>query len=598
MTTTTPSERAEGVHWDLTHILSDEAAATDLLSATNILVTRFADHHRGNVGALDGPGLRDALADLAAIENALSRVSSYAHLRESIDSESEANRDLVAKVDQALVEVGNQLRFFELEWVALPDEVALPLANAPEVAADRHFLISQRRFAPHVRTEQEEEMLAERQTAAVRAWQTLFGRVTSTLEIPFDDGGGEEPHTVDRLLAYVRRPDRDLRHRALAALYAGLAPHAPTLAHCYDTLVADRLTMDRLRSYEDPMDPTHLRNELPRAAVTRMLERVEAAYPLAQRWFRVKGRLLGIEPLHLADQYAPIGEARPVAFDEGRVLVEEAFARFSPEVAEVAKGIMGTGRLDAEPRVGKRGGAFCAPVSQDGPIYVLMNYNDRFQDVVTLAHELGHAMHFQLSQGAQSAHSAYTGLALAEVPSTFAESVTLDHVLATETDPQTRRTLVCEHVEGVFASVFRQTVLARYEQRAYAARAAGQSLSDERLGDIWLEENRRYYGDSVELPEAYGLGWSYIPHFISTRFYTYAYVFASLVALTLHARQRADTEAFMAPYLEFLTRGGSAPPAELLRPLGIDLDDPDVWEPGIAELERLVEEAERVAGEA
>jgi oligoendopeptidase F len=187
----------------------------------------------------------------------------------------------------------------------------------------------------------------------------------------------------------------------------------------------------------------------------------------------------------------------------------------------------------------------------------------------------------------------HTGLALAEVPSTFAELLTFDHLLETETDPDTRRALICERVEGSFATVFRQTVLARYEQRAYAARGEGTTLTAERLSDIWLDANQLYYGDSIVLPDGYRFGWSYIPHFISTRFYTYAYVFAHLTTLALYARYREDGPAFAERYLNFLAAGGSEAPADLLLPLGVDLHRADVWDAGFDEMTRMVEVAEQ-----
>jgi oligoendopeptidase F len=596
MSTTTDAAsagpRAAGVHWDLSPLCSDAEEARRRLEEGLERARAFERRYRGTLATIDPAGLAEALEELAAIDNELSRASSYAHLRESVDVNSEENKDLSAAVDRALVEAANALRFFDLEWIALPEERARQLTDAHQVARDRHYLIALRRFAPHTLSEPEERMLAERGPAAVSAWQTLFGRITSMLEVPFDAGEGEEPHTVDRLLAHLRDPDRDLRRRALEALYDALGPHADTLAHTYDTLVGDRLAMDRLRSYSSPMEPTHLRNELPGEAVDRMLAAVERHYALAHRWFRVKAGILGLDRLELHDQYAPIGEGRSVDYPEARRLIDESFGRFSPRVATLVGGFFDERRIDAEPRAGKRGGAFCAPVAQDASPYVLMNFTDRMDDVMTLAHELGHGIHFTLASEEQTALSAGTGLALAEVPSTFAELVTFDHLLATETDAATRRALVSERVEGSFATVFRQTVLTRYEQRAYDLRAEGKALSPERLSTIWFEENLKYYGDSIVLPEGYRLGWSYIPHFVSTRFYTYAYVFAHLATLALYARYRERGEEFVGDYLAFLAAGGSMGPTELLASLGIDLDDPDVWEPGFAEMERMVEAAE------
>ncbi|MEW6582543.1 MAG: M3 family oligoendopeptidase [Actinomycetota bacterium] len=584
--------RAQGVRWDLDPLVPGAAEARDRLASSLDRARAFEARYRGRLGELDGPGLAAALGELAVIDNELSRLSSYAHLREAVAVTDEENRDLSQAVDRGMVEAGNILRFFELEWIALPDARAAELAAAEEVSRDRHYLTAMRRFAPHTLSEPEERMLAERGPAAVSAWQTLFGQITSTLEAPFDAGDGDEPHTIDRLLAHVRDPRRDIRVAALDTLYTALEPHTPVLAHCYDTIVGDRLTMDRLRGYEGPMAATHLRNELPGGVVDRMLDAVERHYPLAHRWFRAKARLLGLDRLALADQYAPIGEARGLDFPEAVAIIERSFGAFSPRIRAVADGLFRERRIDAEPRAGKRGGAFCSPVAQDAAPYVLMNFTDRMDDVMTLAHELGHGMHFALSAEAQTALSAHTGLALAEVPSTFAELLTFDDVMRSETDESTRRALLTERLEGSFATVFRQTVLTRYEQRAYGLRADGSTLTADRLSTVWFEENLRYYGDALELPDGYRVGWSYIPHFISTRFYTYAYVFAHLVTLALYAKFREDPSGFVAPYLEFLSAGGSAPPAELLGALGLDLEDPGVWDPGFAEIERMVATAE------
>ncbi|MDX6593736.1 MAG: oligoendopeptidase [Gaiellales bacterium] len=588
--------QASGVRWDLSPLFgsADEGrgAVAELLDDA----ATFEQTWRGRMADIEPPELAEALEELGELDNRLSRIASYASLRRSVDVTSDENRDLAAAVDQALVQAQNLLRFFELEWLALDDEQAGLLADAPELERDRHHLLSQRRYREHVLSEAEERALGERNPAAVSAWQSLYAQTTSTIEVPFDAGDGEEQHTIDRLLAYVHDPRRDVRLRALETLYEALEPLAPVLAHCYDSLVADRLVIDRVRNYgDDPMSQTHLRNELDAEIVETMMQAVERRYDLAQRWFAAKAGLLGLDVLELGDQYAPIGEARGVEYDEGRALVDSAFAGFSERIRQVSDEFFTEHRVDAEPRVGKRGGAFCSPVAQDARPYVMLNYTDRMNDVLTMAHELGHGMHFQLSHEKQTPHSAHTGLALAEVPSTFAEFVAYDHLLANESDPETRRVLSAGRAEGAFATVFRQTVLARYEQRAYGMRAGATALTPDRLGDAWLEENVKYYGDSISLPEGYRLGWSYIPHFISTRFYTYAYVFAKLVALALYARWRDEGEDFVPAYLEFLAAGGSAAPADLLGALGVDVRDPATWDRAFDELERMVAEAENEA---
>lgn len=594
MTTTseTSHEGAAGVHWDLQPLAGSPDDARAALGRARELSEAFAERYRGTVAEMDGAGLAAALEDLGEIENVASRAASYAHMRRDTDVTSEENRDLYAAVEQAVVEIMNLVRFFELEWLALPEERATELADASEVARDRHHLLSLRRYVPHTLSEPEERVLAERDPAAKGAWQNLFQQQISTIEVPFDGGEGEQPHTVDQLLAYVHHPDRPTRQAALQTLFDALEPRASVGAHVYDSLVADRLVIDRVRSYGgDPMAQTHLANELDPAVVMSMIDAVERNYEMARAWFHTKAGLLGVDRLELADQYAPVGDARTVGFEEARELLANAFGAFSPQVHDISDGFFADRRIDAEPRVGKRGGAYCTPVAQDAQPYVLMNFTDRVNDVMTLAHELGHGLHFTLAQAAQTPHSCHTGLALAEVPSTFSEFVVFDNVVAHEPDATTRRVLLAQRAEGSFATVFRQTVLCRYEQRAYAMRAEGSALTADRLSTIWDEENAKYYGDSLWMPDGYRLGWSYIPHFIGTRFYTYAYVFAKLVALALYRRWREEGAGFVDGYLGLLAAGSSDSPANLLRKVGVDLDDPGVWDGAFAELQRMVDAA-------
>ena len=592
MTTNSALPNAEGVHWDLSRLAPTADDARREVAEVVERCRGFEARYRGTIAGIDASTLAGLLDELSDIDRELSRLGSYGHLREAVDATDPETRDLTALMDRTFVEVGNLLRFVDLEWIAVDDATAAALIDAPELAPNSHYLRSMRRFAPHILTEPEERMLSEREPAAVSSWHTLFGQITSTLETDFDAGDGPKPHGIDALLSYVREPDRELRQRALTTLYDMLRPHAPTVAHCYDTLVADRLSMDRLRSYSGPMERAHLSNELSAAVVDGMMNAVDRHYPLAQRWFRAKAEILGLERLTLADQYAPIGDGRTVYFDEAMSLVVSAFSSFSHEVADVATSFIDESRVDAEPRNGKRGGAFCSPISDRIRPFVLLNHTDRMADVLTIAHEFGHGMHFQFSFAHQTPLTATSGIALAEEPSTFAEQITYDHLLANETDPATRRALACERVEAAFATIFRQVVLARYEQAAYAHRDAGTTLTADRLGDAWFAANEAYYGDAMELPEDYRLGWSYIPHFIHTRFYTYSYAFALLVSLALVGRYRRDGDAFVERYLEFLQSGGSAPPAELLGRLGLDIEDPAVWDEGFAKIARMVEEAQ------
>ena len=587
MTPETGLVKARGVHWDLGHLHHDAAEARLALDEHLRDAAAFAARHEGRIASMSAADVAATMRELAALINRFDATTTYIDLRNATDSQLAENKDLETAADRAKVAFANAVRFVDLEWQALPPDRAAELAHAPELVGDRHYLERLTEAASHSLSPDQELALAERSTAAVSAWQSLFAETVSAVTAPFDSGSGAEPHTVDELLAYVHDDRPDVRAGALDTLYRALEPWAPILAKCYDSLVGDRLAMDRLRHYVTPdpqahaapMQQANFSNDLAAQVVEYMMMQVEDRYPTAQRYFRLKAGLLGLPTLRLSDQYAPIGQSQSCDFHQARGLVLSAMSGFSAQVEGILSAFFSNGRIDAEPRAGKRGGAFCTPVAQNLEPMVLMNYTDSLDDAETLAHELGHGLHFFLAAQAQSSFSFTTGMAMAEVASTFNEMVLFDDLFGRETDPLARRALVCARIEGSFATIFRQTMMTRFEQHAYAAKDSGTSLTSDRLSGFWVTENRRYYGDTVQLPEGYRLGWSYIPHFIYTRFYTYSYSFAHLTSLALYARYRDQPKTFVEPYLDLLAAGGSESPEVLLRRLGIDIADPAWAEP-------------------
>ena len=541
--------------------------------------------------------MRALLDEVDDLEQDLSRLQVYSYLRLSMAATDVEANDLTTFSRDRGAEIENALVFLGLEWIGLDDARADQLLDSPELAPYEHKLRVEREEKPYVLSEPEEQALNARRPT-VSAWQALHDRHISTLEIPFDAGEGEEPHTISQLLSYLYRADRDLRLRAVTALFEGLEPRADVLAAAYDALVGDRLSIDRLRGFTDPMQPTNMGNELDGETVEAMMSATEEAYATARKWFAAKARLLGLGKLEIADQYAPIGEARRFSWPEAVEIVDASYARFSPRMSEIFRACIDAGHVDVLPRPGKAGGAYCTSVSKSILPYVLMNYTNRLRDVSTLAHEFGHATHNVIALERQTWRSHRCGIPMAEVPSTFAQALADDYLLENEFDPGTRAALAADRLENSFAAIYRQTVLARFEQRAYATRGEGLSLATERLNELWVEENARYYGDALVLPDGYALGWSYIPHFIHVRFYTYAYSFAQLVALLLYRRFRQDPEAFTPKYLELLGSGGSASPAELVAPFGLDLRSTDTWREAFAELDTLREEAETLSAQA
>jgi oligoendopeptidase F len=586
--------KAGDIRWNLTDLAE---GADEVRSQWEALVTRaqaISQSNRGRIAELDAAALRALLDEVDALEQELSRLNVYSYLRLSMAATDVEANDLATFTRDRVAEVENTLVFLGLEWIAVDDDRAEQLLSSEELAPYAHKLRVERLEKPYVLSEPEEQALNARRPT-VAAWQALHDRHVSTLEVPFDAGEGEQPHTISQLLSYLYRPDREIRLRAVDALYEGLAPRADVLAACYDALVGDRLSTDRLRGYANPMQPTNLANELDDETVEAMMTATEEAYPIARKWFEAKARLLGVPKLQLADQYAPIGEARAFSWDEAVDIVDSSFNRFAPRLGEIFRSCIDAGHVDVLPRNGKSGGAYCTSVSKTILPYVLMNYTERLRDVSTLAHEFGHATHNVLSLEAQTYRSHRTGIPVAEIPSTFAQSIADDYLLEIEQDPGTRAALAADRLENAFAAIYRQTVLARFEQRAYAVRGEGRSLGTERLNELWTEENGKYYGDALTMPAGYAYGWSYIPHFIHVRFYTYAYSFAQLVALLLYRRYREDTESFAPKYLGLLSAGGSASPADLVAPFGLDLRSTDTWREAFAELDALRVEAETLA---
>ncbi len=585
---------ADRVRWDLTPIEPDGPAARTDLDQLLSAAREFAEAYRGRVAALTADEMLAALDANGSLDDLGSRAASYISLRLAVDSDDAEARDLSAYLAKVGAEAGNLVEFFNLEWLELDDDAAAAIYDDPALEAYRYYLISLRKMKPYALSEKEEQVLNTVRESSSSAWQSLHGRTLSTVSIPFSATDGDEPteHTIDAMLAYMRDARPQVRKAAYDTLFTALEPHADVLARCYDALVANRLAVDSLRGIENPMLQANLSNDLSTACVDNLIEATTRFYPLAQRYWRAKATALGIERPLLSDQYAPMGEGRDQTFTDAVKVVDESFTAFDPEFGEMARGFLDQNRIDAGPRPGKRGGAFCASVAHDLEPYIMLNFTGKARDAVTLAHELGHGLHFIKTTQQQNVLSSQPGMAICEIPSTFAQYILEETLVATETDPVNRVALLAASIEDAFASIFRQIMMARYERRAYEARARSETLTAERLCEFWLEENRLQYGDALELPEGYQYGWAYIPHFIGTRFYTYSYSFAHLSAFALRAKMQEDKAAFVPLYMDFLSAGASRSANDLLMAFGLDLDDPSVWDGAFAVLEAEIAEAE------
>lgn len=579
---------AQGVRWDLTLLAPSEEAMKERLDAAVADAAAFVERWPADgVAGLDPTQLAVLLGELADIRAAHVEAEHWAMMLTWTDSENPAVLDVQAWVNDRLPRFEDAVRHFELAWMDVPDERAREFAEAEPLSRDRHYLLALRRFRPFALSPGEERALATREASAAAAWKTLRDRTLGTLATQFDDGAGEREWPLAELESARRsHPDRDVRRRAQQATAALLQPVLPVLAHCYDSLVADRLALDRLRGYGDPMDNTNLRNEVEGAVVEAVLAASEAHVEIARRWYRRKAELLGLERLDATDTAAAAIDAPLLAWDEGRRLVVDMFTGMTPALGTEAERFFSEHRIDAEPRRGKPNAAFCLWPSTRTTGYVFLNWTGQLRDLVMLTHELGHGTNFGLAAKLQTDNSLKQGIAVAEVPSTFAELRLVDHLMAV--DEEAGRALLVRELDQAVTVAFMSSAFARFEQRAYALRAEGQALNAERLSTLCESAAWAVWGDTVG--DEHGVArmyWASLPHFVHERFYTYAYTFAFLLAAGLVARSREP--GFPERYERFLAAGGSASPEELMAILEVDLGDPEMWNDGFAVLDGWID---------
>jgi oligoendopeptidase F len=582
---------AGGVVWDLSPLYAgpdDPRIAADGAEAA-AKAAAFHARYAGRVAALEPAELAAAIAEYEAIEELGRRPSYYASLLFAANAEDPVARRLAEKTREANTVVANELTAFELELKRLDDARFAVFAADPLLADCRHWMASLRREKPYALSEAEERLHNQKNLAGRDAFSRLFDELTSSFRFRVPVDGVERELSGEETLALLHEPDPDLRARAQAAFLGVHARHGLVLTNVFNALLYDHRIECELRGYPDVVTPTHLENDVRPQTVEAMMTATERHYPLAREYYRLKADLLGLPRLRTSDVYAPLAATtQHVPFEDARALVLDAFASVSPRFADLGRDFFTERWIDAAPRPGKRLGAFCASLGPRTNPNVLMSFTDVPRDVATLAHELGHGIHDRLAS-VQRPVNYQPPLVLAETASTFAEITLMRTLLARETSPDTRRSLVAAKLDDTMATVFRQNVLTRFEMAAHARRRDGALTADD-LGDLWTVENARLYGASVEQPPEYRWGWSYIPHFIHSRFYCYAYVFGELLVLALYQRWLDEGDAFLPGYFALLEAGGSEAPDVLLARMGIDIDDPAFWERGFAVIADLVEE--------
>ncbi len=580
---------SEGVLWNLFDLY--ESAKSDAFIADcrwcEEQAAAIAEAYRGRIKHLAADELLQVVRRIEELEAKIGRLATFAFLQFTTQVDNEEAGALQQRIHELADRCSGKLVFFELEWNKVSEKRARQLLADEDLAAYRHYLRSLRRYRKHQLREVEEKLLIELRSVGRSSWNTLFDKILGTMRF------GEHGRTEEEVLSDLYHADRETRRRAADDLTAGLRSHSHILTHIFNTLAADKMISDRLRRYPNWISARNLDNQIDDATVETLVEAVTSRYDMVARYYRLKAGLLELDTLVDYDRYAPLPALPTLSIDwpQCRDIVLSAFSGFSPQLRTIAESFFAKDWIHAPILAGKRGGAFAHPCTPDVHPYVMVNYAGTLRDVSTVAHELGHGVH-QVLAARQGYFNSDTPLVLAETASVFAELLVFKAQVALLERPAERRAFICQKLESIFATVFRQVAMNRFEKLMHEGRREHGELSSEELGERWLRTQREMFGDSVVLRDDYRIWWSYIPHFLATPGYVYAYAFGELLVLALYDRYLQEGEPFVEAYLELLAAGGSAPPAALLKPFRIDLSDPSFWHGGLQVIETMLQEVE------
>ena len=581
---------SEEVIWDLTHLYqdqNDENIETDIDSIKK-RVTAFSTKYKGKLNSISPKELLDAVTEMEDIYQKSVRISTFANLNFVTQSNNAQAGAFLQKIQEIFAWVQKEMLFFDLEWASLEDEKAQSLLENPLVQKYKHYLEKLRKYQPHQLTETEEKLLAELSPTGVSSWNKLFEKVLSQMKF------GETGRAEEEVLSDLYNPDRQIRKQAANDLTEGLSSQLHILTHIFNNILADKMIMDRLRQYPEWVSSMNLDNEIDEKIVTALVDAVTARYDIPQRYYRLKKALLGYDELFDYDRYAPLpmSTEQTIPWNEGKETVLQAYNDFSPEMKDIAQQFFDGKWIHAPVMSGKRGGAFSDSCTPEVHPYVMLNYMGNNRDVETMGHELGHGVHQYLAGKHQGFLNSQTPLPMAETASVFGEMLVFRSLMDKAGSRDEKLSLLTNKLEQIFATVFRQIAMNRFEDVIHNERRDKGELSSERFGELWIKSQQEMFRDTVTLTENYNVWWSYIPHFLEAPGYVYAYAFGELLVLALYRRFVEEGEEFVPKYMELLASGGKDTPVKLLEGFGIQLDDPGFWQDGLEIIDDMLKQAE------
>ena len=586
-----PAAQSDLPAWDLSDLYSGigDPKVTADLNAADAEAASFKDRYAGKLASLSGAALAEALVTYERIEERLGRVMSFAQLAFSGDGTDGEIGRFMQSCSERVTEISSHLIFFSLELNRLEDAVLQQKLIDPALARWRPFLRDLRVFRPHQLSDEAEKLLHDKSVTGAQAWSRLFDETVAGMRIPFDG----QDLTVSDVLNKLSDQDRATREKAGHAIGKAFGDRVKLFGLITNTLAKDKSISDTWRRYPRPGSSRNRSNMVEDEVVDALVTAVTSDYQrLSHRYYAMKAKWLGLEKLQHWDRNAPLpgDDDRAITWDEARNRVLTAYGAFSPELADVGRRFFDKPWIDAGLRPGKSGGAFAHPTVPSAHPYLLLNYHGRTRDVMTLAHELGHGVH-QVLAADQGYLQSGTPLTLAETASVFGEMLTFRALLDAETDPARRRIMLASKVEDMLNTVVRQTAFYRFETLLHDERRSGELLP-ERIGAIWRQVQTESLGPVFEFTPEYDVFWAYVPHFVHSPFYVYAYAFGDCLVNALYGVFQDGHPGFQAKYLDMLRAGGTKRHKELLAPFGLDASDPAFWRRGLDVIAGFIDELE------
>ncbi|NOR88741.1 MAG: M3 family oligoendopeptidase [Anaerolineales bacterium] len=525
------------------------------------------------------------------ITRQISIVGSFAALSLSEDTQDQKIQAFMAQMEQLGAQIDNRIMFFNLWWKSLDDKAA---ARLLEASGDyQYWLEALRLQKPYTLSEPEEKIINLKDVNGTQALVTLYSTITNRYSFQLKVDGEQKELSREELQVYYRDADPALREAAYKELYRVYDADGPILGQIYQSILRDWRSegMD-LRGYAAPIARRNLTNDIPDDVVETLLDVCRKNAPLFHRFFQLKARWLGVDRLRRYDIYAPVAQSeKTYSYSDAVAMVLESFQQFDPRMAELVQRVFDQDHIDSEVRKGKRSGAFCSTVTPDLTPWVLQSYNGAPRNVATMAHELGHAVHSMLAAH-HTKLTQHSSLPLAETASTFAEMLLVDRLLEIEDDPDVRRDILFGQMDDAYATIMRQAYFAMFERQAHERVHEGAAVDD--LSEIYFENLKDQFGDSLDLSEDFRFEWLAIPHFYFAPFYVYAYTFGQLLVLSLYKQYKEEGEGFIPRYIDILSAGGSASPDEILTNAGIDMSKEAFWQGGFDVVKKSLEQLEAI----